>query len=174
MWMLLATETMFFGGLVGAFMVLRLSAAVWPPPAQPRLPVAATAINTLVLLLSSYTLTRALRAVRRDDRRRLVIELAWTAGLGALFLAVQGAEWIRLIGFGLTASSGAYGATFYTLIGAHGVHVLVALVWLTLVTWAATRGRYAARDHVGVAVCAMYWHFVVALWPVLYVLVYLA
>jgi len=174
MWMLLATETMFFGGLVGAFLVLRLSAAVWPPPAQPRLPVAATAINTLVLLLSSYTLTRALRAVRRDDRRRLVTELVRTAGLGALFLAVQGAEWIRLIGFGLTASSGAYGGTFYTLIGAHGVHVLAALVWLTLVTGAATRGRYAARDHVGVAVCAMYWHFVVALWPILYLLVYLA
>jgi heme/copper-type cytochrome/quinol oxidase subunit 3 len=174
MWMLLATETMFFGGMVGAFLVLRLSAAAWPPPAQPRLPVAATAINTLVLLLSSYTLSRALRAVRRDDCRGLVVELARTAGLGALFLAVQGAEWIRLIGFGLTASSGAYGATFYTLIGAHGVHVLVALVWLTLVTWAATRGRYAARDHVGVAVSAMYWHFVVALWPILYLLVYLA
>ena len=128
----------------------------------------------LVLLLSSYTLSRALRAVRQDDRRHLVAWLARTALLGALFLTVQGAEWIRLVGFGLTASSGVYGGSFYTLIGAHGVHVLAALVWLTVVTLAAARGRYVARDHVGVAVCAMYWHFVVALWPVLYVLVYLA
>jgi heme/copper-type cytochrome/quinol oxidase subunit 3 len=100
--------------------------------------------------------------------------LGWTAALGATFLAVQGIEWARLVHFGLAMSSGIFGAVFYTLIGAHGVHVLVALVWLTLVTWAATRGRYAARDHVGVAVCAMYWHFVVALWPILYLLVYLA
>ncbi len=174
MWMLLATETMFFGGMVGAFLVLRLSAAVWPPASQPRLPVAVTAVNTLVLLLSSYALTRALHAVRRDDLRRLVIWLARTALLGGLFLAVQGAEWVRLVHFGLTVSSGAYGATFYTLIGAHGVHVLAALIWLTLVTLAAMRGRYTARDHVGVAVCSMYWHFVVALWPILYLLVYIA
>ena len=173
-WMLLATETMFFGGMVGAFLVLRLSAAVWPPPSQPRLPVAVTAVNTVVLLLSSYTLARALQAVRQDDRRRLASWLARTAGLGALFLAVQGGEWVRLVRFGLTVSSGAYGGTFYTLIGTHGVHVLAALIWLTLVTLAAMRGRYTARDHVGVAVCAMYWHFVVALWPMLYLLVYVA
>ena len=172
-WMLLATETMFFGGMVGAFLVLRLSAAVWPPPSQPRLPVAVTAVNTVVLLLSSYAVARALHAVRRDDRGRLVSWLARTALLGALFLAVQGAEWARLVHFGLTVSSGAYGATFYTLIGTHGVHVLAALIWLTLVTVAAVRGRYTGRDHVGVAVCAMYWHFVVALWPILYLLVYL-
>jgi heme/copper-type cytochrome/quinol oxidase subunit 3 len=71
-------------------------------------------------------------------------------------------------------SSGAYGSTFYTVIGTHGVHVLVALGWLTLVLGQARRGRYTGRDHVGVAVCAMYWHFVVALWPLLYLLVYLA
>ena len=91
-----------------------------------------------------------------------------------IFLAVQGGEWVRLVRFGLTVSSGAYGGTFYTLIGTHGVHVLAALIWLTLVTLAAMRGRYTARDHVGVAVCAMYWHFVVALWPMLYLLVYVA
>ena len=174
MWMLLATETMFFGGMVGAFLVLRLNAPVWPPPAQPRLPVGVTALNTLVLLLSSYTLVQALRAARRGDRRRLVVGLARTAALGATFLAVQGAEWVRLVRFGLTVSAGAYGATFYTLIGTHGVHVLAALAWLALVMLAAIRGRYTAREHVGVAVCAMYWHFVVALWPILYVLVYLA
>src|SRR5262249_51928850 len=115
-----------------------------------------------------------LRAARRGDRRRLVVGLARTAALGATFLAVQGAEWVRLVRFGLTVSAGAYGATFYTLIGTHGVHVLAALAWLALVMLAAIRGRYTAREHVGVAVCAMYWHFVVALWPILYVLVYLA
>ncbi len=174
MWMLLATETVFFGGLVGAFLVLRINATAWPPPGQPRLPVIVTAANTLVLLASSFTLRRGLAAVRHGDRGGLMGWLGGTAALGALFLAVQGAEWLRLVRFGLTVSSGVYGGTFYTVIGAHGLHVLAALLWLALVLGWAARGRYAARDHVGVAVCAMYWHFVVALWPVLYVLIYLS
>jgi heme/copper-type cytochrome/quinol oxidase subunit 3 len=173
MWMLILGETMFFGGLVGAFLMLRMNAAVWPPPLQPRLPVEATAVNTLVLLASSFTLVRGLAAIRADDRAGLARWLAWTGGLGTLFLLIQGAEWVRLVRFGLTVSSGIYGATFYTLIGIHGAHVLGALVWLGLVLGAAARRRYTARSHVGVAICAMYWHFVVALWPILYSLVYL-
>ena len=174
MLMLLGSETMFFGGLVAAFLHLRLAAEVWPPPFQPRLPVGLTALNTLVLLSSSYALVRAVRAIHRDDRRGLVTWLGRTALLGALFLAVQGAEWVRLVRFGLTVSSGVYGATFYTLIGVHGAHVLGAVTWLTLVVAAARRGRYTRRAHVGLTCCAMYWHFVVALWPILYLLVYLA
>jgi heme/copper-type cytochrome/quinol oxidase subunit 3 len=153
--------------------MLRMNAAVWPPPLQPRLPVEATAVNTLVLLASSVTLFRALAAIRADDRAGLARWLAWTGGLGTLFLLIQGAEWVRLVRFGLTVSSGIYGATFYTLIGIHGAHVLGALVWLGLVLGAAARRRYTARSHVAVATCAMYWHFVVALWPILYSLVYL-
>jgi heme/copper-type cytochrome/quinol oxidase subunit 3 len=173
MWMLIVAETMFFGGMIAAFLMLRMNAAEWPPPLQPRLPVGVTAVNTVVLLASSYTLARGLRAVRAGGDRELTTWLARTGMLGGLFLLVQGVEWGRLVTFGLTVSSGAYGATFYTLIGTHGVHVLGALTWLLLVLAAAARGRYGARDHVGVATCAMYWHFVVALWPILYVLVYL-
>ncbi len=173
MWMLIIGETMFFGGMVAAFLMLRMNAGEWPPPHQPRLPVEVTAVNTAVLLASSLTLRAALRAARDGARRRLVQALGATAALGALFLLVQGAEWLRLVRFGLTVASGAYGATFYTLIGTHGAHVLGALLWLGLVLVAAGRGRYGARDHVGLATCAMYWHFVVALWPVLYLLVYL-
>lgn len=171
--MLLSGESMFFGGLVVAFLQLRLSAAVWPPPGQPRLPVGLTAANTLVLLGSSYTLLRALRAVRAGDRRGLAAWLAATGGLGTLFLTVQGLEWARLVHFGLTVSSGIFGATFYTLIGAHGAHVLGAVTWLGVTLAAAHRGRYTPSAHERLVCCAMYWHFVVALWPVLYFLVYL-
>ena len=173
MTMFLAAETMLFAGLVGGFLVLRFGAQVWPPPFQPRLPVEVTGVNTLILLASSLTLTRAVRAIRRDDQGGLTRGLGQTALLGAIFLAVQGYEWTRLVGFGLTVSSGAYGATFYTLIGAHGVHVLGALIWLSTVLMAARRSRFTAPDHSPVVVCAMYWYFVVFLWPVLYGLVYL-
>ncbi|OGL04260.1 MAG: hypothetical protein A3E31_03795 [Candidatus Rokubacteria bacterium RIFCSPHIGHO2_12_FULL_73_22] len=171
---LISGEVMFFGGLISAFLVLRLSAAVWPPPLQPRLPVAVTGLNTLVLLASSATMLAAGRALRRRDGAAMVRRLLATAGLGALFVLVQGYEWTRLIGFGLTLASGAYGSTFYTLIGAHAIHVLGALVWLAVVVALAARGRFLDGRAGPCRACAMYWHFVVALWPVLYVAVYLA
>jgi cytochrome c oxidase subunit III len=169
----LAAETMFFAGLISAFFVLRLAAPVWPPPLQPRLPILVTGLNTLVLLTSSVAMIGALRAGRRADGRALVERLAAAAGLGALFLAVQGYEWARLIQYGLTVTSGAYGATFYTLIGVHAAHVFGALVWLSVTLLLAARGRFADGRLTRLRACATYWHFVVGLWPILYVTVYL-
>jgi heme/copper-type cytochrome/quinol oxidase subunit 3 len=80
---------------------------------------------------------------------------------------------LRLVRFGLTVSSGAYGATFYTLIGFHGAHVMAALAWLGVVLALSARGRFAAPRGAAVTACGLYWHFVVALWPILYVSVYL-
>lgn len=170
----LGAEGMFFTGLIGAFLVLRLGSAAWPPPGQPRLPLGVTWINTGILLLSAYTMRRALVAIRAGDQRGLVAGLQATALLGATFLGVQGSEWLRLVRFGLTLSSGTYGATFYTLIGCHGLHVTGAVVWVLIVLATARRQRFSARSHVGVEVCGMYWTFVVALWPILFALVYLA
>jgi len=78
-----------------------------------------------------------------------------------------------LVQFGLTMSSGIYGATFYTLIGCHGLHVLGAAIWLMVVLMQARQGRFTAHSHTGVQICGMYWTFVVGLWPILYGLVYL-
>lgn len=170
---LMGGETMFFAGLVSAFWVLRLAAPVWPPPLQPRLPVLVTGLNTIVLLASSVLVIRALRAHRELDRRRAVRRLAAAAALGALFVVVQGSEWVRLVRFGLTMSSSPYGSTFYTLIGAHAAHVVGALAWLALTAFAIQRGRLARPRSPALRACALYWHFVVGLWPLLYVSVYL-
>ncbi len=169
----LAAETMLFAGLIAGFLVLRYSAVVWPPPFQPRLPIEVTGVNTAVLLASSVTMARALRAVRRGSQAGLALGLGWTALLGAIFLGVQGYEWVRLVEFGLTVSSGAYGATFYTLIGIHALHVLGALIFLGIVLVRARRGRFTERAHTLVVVCGIYWSFVVFVWPILYLLVYL-
>ncbi|MGH7768439.1 MAG: cytochrome c oxidase subunit 3 [Candidatus Binatia bacterium] len=171
--MLLVAETMFFSGLVGAFIVFRVASPSWPPPFQPRLPVEVTGANTVILLLSGVTMHVALRAARAGKSARLQKWLTASVALGVIFLAVQGYEWLRLIHYGLTLSSGVYGATFYTLIGCHGAHVLGAVFWLLAVLARARKGRYSARDYAGVQLCGMYWTFVVALWPVLYGLVYL-
>lgn len=171
---LLGAEVMFFAGLVSAFLVLRLAAPMWPPPLQPRLPVLVTGLNTLVLLGSSVMLRGAMRAHRRRNGAGLRRGLALTAALGALFLAIQGYEWARLLHYGLTLSSGVYGATFYTLIGTHAAHVMGALVWLGVTLALAARGSLPDGRTGLLRACAIYWHFVVALWPVLYVAVYLA
>jgi cytochrome c oxidase subunit III len=169
----IGAEVMFFAGLVSAFFVLRMAAPVWPPPLQPRLPVGVTGLNTLVLLASSVAVVVASRAIRRGDRRPAVRGLQVAAGLGALFLIVQGYEWARLVQFGLTVSSSTYGATFYTLIGAHALHVLIALAWLAATLRWTARGQFAEGRTARVRACAIYWHFVVALWPILYLSVYL-
>jgi cytochrome c oxidase subunit 3 len=166
----IAAEVMFFAGLISAYLVLRVGAAQWPPLLQPRLPVLVTGLNTLVLLGSSFAM---LRTQRDRHRARVARGLTVTAALGVVFLAVQGYEWVNLIRYGLTVTSGAYGSTFYTLIGAHALHVVGALVWLAIVRVGVGRGRFLEPHAAGLRACAMYWHFVVALWPVLYVSVYL-
>ncbi len=171
--MFVGAEAMFFAGLIGAYLVFRVGATVWPPPFQPRLPVGITGVNTLILIVSGLTMRRSLRAARRGERAQLIRSLGVTAVLGALFLAVQGLEWTKLIHFGLTVSSSIYGGLFYTLIGFHALHVLGALIWLSIVWLLAQKGRYSRAHHVGLQTCAMYWLFVVGLWPVLYGLVYL-
>jgi cytochrome c oxidase subunit 3 len=171
--MLLAAELMFFAGLIGAFLVFRLSATVWPPPFQPRLPLGATGVNSLILLFSALTMHWAVTAGRAAVTSTLVRQLTFTALLGALFLLIQGYEWVQLVHFGLTTSSSVYGGLFYTLIGAHGAHVFGGLIWLMIVCWQAKRGRFTKKNFIGVQTARMYWTFVVALWPVLYGLVYL-
>lgn len=173
MMFLIAGEVMFFAALVSGFFVLRLAAPLWPPPLQPRLPVFVTGLNTLVLLGSSVSMLGAMRSVRRGERLSALRRFGLTAALGALFLAVQGYEWTRLIEYGLTTSSGAYGATFYTLIGTHAAHVLGALTWLAITLVLVARGRFLDGRDAALRACAIYWHFVVALWPILYVAVYL-
>jgi cytochrome c oxidase subunit 3 len=170
---LMTSELMLFAGLLGMYLVIRLSVTVWPPADQPRLPILLTTLNTFVLFGSLVPMTAALRAISRDDGERAARALAITAALGTIFLAVQGFEWTRLVHHGLTLASSQYGAAFYVLIGCHALHVLAAVVWLATVTLLARRGRFTARRHAGLEMCGIYWYFVAALWAFLFPLVYL-
>lgn len=172
---LLGAETMLFSGLIGAFLVFRMGNITWPPPSHIdlQLPRAVTGINTVFLILSGYTMFQALRAIQKDGVKQLRNWLLLTGALGLLFLAIQGSEWGQLVHNGLTLQSGVYGGIFYVLIGCHAAHVLGAVIWLFIVFGIAVAGRFTAAHHIGVETCAIYWIFVVALWPILYVLVYL-
>ena len=168
----LAAEVMFFSGLIGAYIVFRVATPLWPPAGLPKLPLGITGVNTVILVASGFTMRRGLVAIRTGSVGALGRWLGWTALLGTVFLVVQGAEWTRLIGHGLTLREGTYGAIFYTLIGFHAIHVLGAVLWLLAVLLGIKQNRYSAERHTTVVLCGMYWYFVCALWVVLFGLVY--
>lgn len=172
---LLGAETMLFVGLIGAFLVFRIGSDTWPPSshAEVNLPRLVTGINTILLIISGYIMFQALRAIKKNRIQLFRILLISTGVLGLLFLGIQGWEWIQLIRKGLTLQSGIYGGIFYVLIGCHAVHVLGAVIWLAIVTGKAIVLRYSHTHHTGVETCMIYWIYVVALWPFLYILVYL-
>ena len=163
MLLFLAAEVMFFAGLVGAFLVFRMGSISWPPVGQPRLPVEWTLLNTVILLISSVAMWRANQSSQKSHGPETSVWLGATLFLGGVFLAVQGFEWVRLLEFGLTVSSGPFGFTFYTLVGCHAAHVTAGLVWLavTFVREAASLRGYGSRPDLDL--CRMFWYFVVAL-----------
>jgi len=169
---LLCAEAMLFGGFIGAFLIYKLSAPFWPPPGLPRLPIAVTWANTMVLLASALTMKLAVEAARGGRRLHLRAWLTLTAALGALFVSVQGSEWVRLEAHGLHLRSGNYAATFYVLIGLHALHVVCAVLWLLGVTMAVVLARPGQDRRGAVELCAIYWYFVCAVWPLLFGLVY--
>ncbi len=164
------TEVMFFAGLISAFTIVKSNAVMpWPPPGQPRLPIEATALNTLALVLSGFAVYAAWRAFARSDRRAGPLLLAGVT-LGALFVTLQGMEWIALLSEGLTLTTSAHASFFYVIVGAHALHVVGAL---GVVVRAYVRLRSEVLDEPGLRATLVLWTFVVSVWPVLYVLVYL-
>ncbi len=167
----LLAETMFFAGLISAYLVLRSGFDVWPPPGQPRLPWEATACGSFLLFSSGAMLFAVRRFARRGQWISMRRTMAATLGLGSGFLLIQGFEWTRLLGFGLRAKNSVYAGTFYLLIGCHGLHVVAGLAYLLYVS---RRLGPASSLSPGkrLAPALTYWTFVVALWPLLYGLVY--
>ena len=171
-WLFLATEVMFFTGLIGTYLVIRLGAATWPNPAE-RLAVDVTAFNTFVLICSSATVVKALTAIQKGDKRGLVRWLGLSILLGAFFVGVQVYEYIELVKAGATPNQDLFWSTFYAMTGFHGLHVVVGVIWLVCLWFGALRGSYSATNHVRIELGGLYWHFVDLVWVLLFTLVYL-
>ena len=163
-------EVMFFSGAISAFTISRSGAApgTWPMPGQPRLPAEATALNTVLLLLSGVVLFFAHRLYKKQSPIAHWITLcAW--GLGAGFVALQGVEWITLLKAGMTLTSSPLGSFFYLIVGAHAFHAVIALLALGW-SWAQmARGKLNPGFFFG---SQTFWYFVVLMWPVIYARVY--
>jgi heme/copper-type cytochrome/quinol oxidase subunit 3 len=171
MWLFLATEVMFFGGLIAAFVHYKVRN---PSPTETALlDVTLVGINTFVLLTSSLTVVLGLSAIRRGERGKLTAYLALTIFLGLAFLGGQGNEFAALYREGLTLTSSLFGSSFFTLTGFHGLHVLIGVLWAGSTLAKALRGGYSADDNIGVEVFGLYWHFVDIVWIVLFTIIYL-
>src|SRR5690606_7218391 len=143
---------------------------VWPPPGQPRLPVEETLVNTAALLLSGVLLLLAHRQFRRGLRFKAKLPLLLAILLGTFFVVFQGVEWVSLIGEGLTLTSSTHGGFFYLIVGSHGLHALAALIALYFVYRSLRTGKLSPGLFGGAAV---FWYWVVVMWPILYAKVYL-
>jgi cytochrome c oxidase subunit 3 len=167
----LASWTMLFASLFFAYGLVRTHAMAWPPSDQPRLPLLLPGLNTLVAAGASMALERA----RRDVAWHATVSwLALATVLGAAFLALQASVWRSLWMEGLRLDGGPYPSAFYALTGLHAAHVLVGLVALGVLTWRAWRRGSVAMERTPLRLWTMYWHFVGAVWLLLYVAVYLA
>jgi len=167
MWIFLASLAMLFAAAIVGYLAVRLRAEAWPPPGMPRLPRGLW-LSTLVLLTSGLTVHRALRAIRLGSRTASTRWLQATLSLGLVFLVVQTVNWSRLITASLSAKSNLYAFTFFMLTGLHAAHLLGGLIPLVVVTVKAHRGRYGSGHHAGIQYCAMYWHFLDAVWLVMF------
>lgn len=129
--------------------------------------------NTICLLSSSLTIHLAVRALRRG--KIAAFNLFWflTLILGAIFLIGTGREWHRLIyGVGLTISTNLFGTTYYSLVGLHAFHVSAGLLGLGLVMALSLAARVKQQHADRVDVFSLYWHFVDAVWLVVFTVVY--
>ena len=163
------SEVMLFGALFAAYFVIRSESGGWPPEGQERPELLLPGLNTLLLLSSSVTMQLAVRAIGRDEVGTMRRWLRATLLLGSVFILVQGYEFATN-GFGLDA--GVFGSTFYTLTGFHGAHVLAGLGFMAIVATRARRGLISGEHHTAVEAASYYWHFVDAVWVVLFSTLY--
>lgn len=197
------SEVMFFGGFFGALFYTRelsvpwlagegyrffTGAVLWPhftatwpsngPEAiggkfEAMYPWGLPAINTVLLITSSFTITIAHHALKANRRGRCIAFMLLTIALGATFLALQAHEYIHAYTEqNLTLHTGVYGSTFFMLTGFHGLHVTLGTIMLIVITIRLALGHFKPDHHFGFEGVAWYWHFVDVVWILLFTFVY--
>ncbi|MBC7543632.1 MAG: cytochrome c oxidase subunit 3 [Candidatus Sericytochromatia bacterium] len=167
----IASEVAFFAAFFIGYFYLRGLSPIWPPPDTPslgslRLPM----LNTMILAISGLAMTAGHAALKHGNRRGFLLGLTATIALGVIFLAGQGWEWRHAE---LSIRSGTLGSVFYLLTGFHGLHVLVGVLFLGVNLARALQGAFSPYRHEGVTLAGWYWHFVDAVWLLLFVSIYL-
>ncbi len=180
MLLFISSEVMFFAGLFAAYFNTRANfvgtngVKEWPPSqfADILNPFSVILVATVILVLSSVTMQMAIWAIRRDDRRGFLRNMAVTFILGVLFLLMQAYDYSLLFQDGLTMGSGPFGTTYFTLTGFHGAHVFGGVIMLGVILYRGMTGQFSSRHHDAVEAASLYWHFVDVVWILLFSILY--
>jgi cytochrome c oxidase subunit III len=166
----LLSESLMFGALFVVYLSYRSGAAQWPPEGT-EVELLLPAINTVLLVSSSFVIHLGDSAVKRNDISGLQKWYGLTALMGIIFLVGQVYEYSTL-GYGL--STNLFSNLFYIMTGFHGLHVLLGVLMILGVVWRSrTPGHYSDHKHTGVEMAEIYWHFVDIIWIVLFGLIYI-
>jgi cytochrome c oxidase subunit 3 len=170
MLLFIISEIMVFGAFFTAYFFIRVvNNNDWPAEGT-ELPKLIAGVNTAILISSSFTLHWAEHSIKNDNHRGLQAGMLTTFLLGCTFLFIQINEYVHV---GFAPQDHAQGTIFYGLTGLHGAHVFIGLTLLLFTVIRAFKGHFSSKEHRGVQVPGIYWHFVDVMWIFVYVTVYL-
>lgn len=167
MWLFLASEVMFFTGLIGGYIVLRLGYDNWPAP-DTILKINILGVNTFILIVSSVTYVLALDAIQHGKRGKMILLLLATAALGTTFLCIKAYDYTHMIHEHHGPSTSLFSSCYFTLTGFHGLHVFGGVVSILCLVVAGLRGAFSPESHAYVENVGLYWHFVDLVWIILF------
>ncbi|MBN2082788.1 heme-copper oxidase subunit III [bacterium] len=167
LWVFIAALSMLFAASLAGYVVIRLRAPEWPPPGAAPIPFGLY-FSTLILIGSSLTLHGALDSARKNRQALLRWMLGGTLALGIAFLISQAIAWSTMLGAQAGHEPNLYSFTFFVLTMLHGAHVLGGLIPLAITTYKGSRGMYNADWHLPLRLMSMYWHFLLVVWLVMF------
>jgi cytochrome c oxidase subunit I len=177
-WAFLGSECLFFASLIVTYLVYKGRSLIGPYPhdhagTRGILNIPLTSVSTFDLLMSSFSMVLAVAAIQRGDLRATRRWLAATVVGGLVFLGFQAYEFTAFVHEGLGLTTNLFANTFYVMVGFHGAHVSIGVVWLAALWWLCARGRIGQGQAVLVDIAGLYWHFVDVVWIAIFTLVYL-
>jgi cytochrome c oxidase subunit 3 len=173
MWVFLGGEVVFFISLILLIIFTRMTNSGYEEQFRSILSIPIIAVNTFILVTSSYFVVRALEAIGYDGNQKgLRNNLIAVIVLGLVFLGGQAFEWTTLFSEGVNFST-TYGLPFFTVTGIHGTHVFVGVLWAVYLLVGHGRKPFTKDNHLGIENFGLYWHFVDIVWIVLFTVIYL-
>jgi cytochrome o ubiquinol oxidase subunit 3 len=171
-WIYLMTDCVLFASLFATYAVLRNNTAGGPGGAE-IFELDFILVETFILLASSLTSGLALLAYREKSRKMVGIMLGCTFALGATFLFMELYEFAGLIGEGLGPQGSAFLTAYFTLVGTHGVHIFIGLLWIAILAYFLYRKGLTPEYGKRLTMFSMFWHFLDIIWIFIFTLVYL-
>lgn len=171
-WVYLMTDCLLFASLFATYVVLRDATAGGPSGADIfEMPLVLT--ETIILLVSSFTCGIALIGLKARKHRQVMIALALTLVLGLAFLAIELGEFAKLISEGYDWGRSAFLSAFFTLVGTHGLHILVGLIWAVTLMIMLRRKGMTIKFERQMTLFGLFWHFLDLVWIFVFTVVYL-